>query len=127
MSPTNTADGSNPFFSTPPETQKPLSNDIPPTVTCTKVRTEQRIMEKKTNQLTNGEDYPFVSADDQSSTLSHTSKAMKMMTLSPNDEAKSLGTLSVEEASTISRNLRELSATASKIDKEIETLRNQYY
>ena len=47
LSPTNTADGSNPFFSTPPETQKPLSNNIPPTVTCTKVRTEQRIMEKK--------------------------------------------------------------------------------
>ena len=47
------------------------------------------------------------------------------MTLSPNDEAKSLGTLSKEEASTISRNLRELSATASKIDKEIETLRNR--
>ena len=129
LSPTNTGEGSETFFATPPENQQQVSNDIPPTVTCTKVRTEQREMEKKglLQTLTNGEDFPFVSLDDQSSTLSRASKAMKMMSLAPNEEANSLGTLSMGEVSTISRNLRQLSATASRIEKEIENIENGYY
>ena len=88
LSPTNTGDGSDHFFSTPPENQNANSSDIPPTVTCTKVRVEQRIIEKCAGllqKLTNG-DFPLVSEDDEASTLSHTSKAMKMMSLSAPEE-----------------------------------------
>ena len=75
---------------------------------------EQRILEKKGCQkLTNGEDYPFVSADGQLSTLSHTPKVMKMMSLSKNEKANSLATLSVDKASTINKNLRALSTSTS--------------
>ena len=89
LSPTNESDVNPAIFSTPPETE----TEIPLTVTCTKVKSEQRQREKyeKALQIIMGkqQNNPYVSFDEES-TFSHTSKAMKLMTLSePQDDTKS--------------------------------------
>lgn len=134
LSPTNNSNGEDSaFFSTPPETHKP----VPPTVTCltttstSKVRTDQRKREKMTRKkvLRSGKAYgssnTVSSTEDDSSTYSRTSKAMKMMTLSPNNDCdnKSVGTLSMDEgSSSVSLNLKKLNAAQDKIDDEINDL-----
>ena len=75
----------------------------------------------------NFETQTFISndADDDETTFSHTSKAMKMMTTAASDN-KSLGTLSEAEISTISKNLRKLGAAEKRIDEEIEDINENY-
>ena len=90
LSPTNESDVTPVLFLTPPETEK----EIPLTVTCTKVKSERRQRGKYEKALKimmgNQQNNPYVSFDEES-TFSHTSKAMKLMTLSePQDDTKNL-------------------------------------
>ncbi len=130
LSPTNKSDGAgSDFFHTPPE----INITVPPTVTCsqqtTKVRSEQRKREKDGQRkvLRSGKEYgtALVTTDDDSSIITHTSKAMKLMTLVEHqNDNTSVGTLSMmdEGASTVSSNLRKLNAAENKIDNEINDL-----
>ena len=92
------------------------------------MRTEQRKREKDgKKKLRSGKEYgsALVSNDDDSSIFSHTSKAMKLMTITDNKDTKSVGTLSMmddEGASTITSNLRKLNEAENKIDAEIDDL-----
>ena len=123
----SSSNGTTTFFSTSPDYENKKEEKKPAEEITCKVRTEQRILEKAIKMLTgNFDTQTFVSNDDDDeTTFSHTSKAMKMMTTAASDN-KSLGTLSEAEISTISKNLRKLGAAEKRIDEEIEDINENY-